>query len=72
MTSRVVGDKVEGNQAGIIQLGQDRKGKLQILDAGNAEIQFVNSARQEELLISIDKSFKTLLSYLEEIVGDKI
>lgn len=72
MTSRVRGDKVESNQAGIIQLGQDRKGELQVMDAGDAEIEFVNNARQEELLQSIDQSLKTLLSYMEEIVGDKI
>ena len=67
MTVRQANDKMEENQAGIIQLGVDGNDKLHVIPIrGNNETQMM------DLLRSIDKSLKTLLKYNEIITDGKL
>lgn len=60
MTTRKDGDKMDKNQAGVIQLGVDAEGILKVMPI-NGRLDSENN----ELLKSIDGTLKTLLTHFK-------
>jgi len=71
-SSRVAGDKIEPNQAGIIQLGKDDENNLDIIQSEPTTKQTFQRNSELDILLSIDKTLKKILSHQEIITGDVI
>ena len=71
MAGTTAGQKAIEGLAGDISLGLDEDGTFQYMPTERTQLRTFEDLHIVETLDSIDKSLKTLLDYMEEMLGDK-